>query len=57
MLCGVDLTVRRMTMRPPPLEAPTLRRRSLDSFSAVWPAKEECWIAEVAIAYSKQEHK
>jgi hypothetical protein len=46
-----------MMMRPPPLEAPILRRRSLDGFRVVWPAKEECWIAEVAIASSKQEHK
>jgi hypothetical protein len=29
----------------------------LDGFRVVWPAKEECWIAEVAIASSKQEHK
>jgi hypothetical protein len=36
-------------MRPPPLEAPILRRRSLDGFRVVWPAKEECWIA---VAYS-----
>lgn len=48
MLCGALLTVRRMVKRPPPT-APTLRTSSLDCFKAAWPAKADCWIAEVAI--------
>ena len=48
MLCGALLTVRRMVKRLPP-KAPTFRTSSLDCFKAVWPAKADCWIAEVAI--------
>lgn len=48
MLCGALLTVRLMVVRPLP-KLPTLRTSSFCCFKAVWPAKAECWIAEVAI--------
>ncbi|URD96695.1 hypothetical protein MUK42_36907 [Musa troglodytarum] len=47
MLLGVLAAVRRMKKRP--LEAPTLRTSSFCCFRAVWPAKADCWSAEVAI--------
>lgn len=48
MLCGALLTVRLMVVRLLP-KLPTLRTSSFCCFKAVWPAKAECWIAEVAI--------
>lgn len=48
MLCGVLLTVRLMVVRLLP-KLPTLRTSSFCCFKTVWPAKAECWIAEVAI--------
>lgn len=48
MLSGALLIVRLMVMRPPP-RPPIFRISSFDGFKAVWPAKADCWIAEVAM--------
>lgn len=48
MLSGALLTVRLMVMRPPP-KLPIFLTSSFCDLRAVWPAKAEFWIAEVAM--------